>query len=219
MPIQAVIFDMDGVLIDSEPFWRNTEIEIFQTLGIFLTDEMCASTAGMPIRAVVKHWYNKTPWDTSRIDIPTLADTITEEVANKVRKQGTALAGVVRTLQLLQNNGIRIALASSSDHYLIHTVIDRLDIRSFFEVVSSGQDVQHGKPHPSIFMLTADLLKIPYTDCCVIEDSINGVIAAKAASMRCIAVPQEEHCYNIEKFAIANSRILNLEHFSMQLLD
>ena len=213
--LNTVIFDMDGVIIDSEPFWRQSMIEIFGHVGVHLTDEMCASTAGLRIDEVVEHWYKIYPWKQKANQ--EIVEDIIDAVRFKITTKGAALPGLYELITLLKNNNIRIALASSSAKLLIEAVLSRLELRSAFEVIVSGEEVEYGKPHPIIFLEAAKRMRITPQECCVIEDSLNGIMAAKAARMYCIAIP-EAHNYGVAKFIIADKILSNLHEFRLDFL-
>ena len=133
-----------------------------------------------------------------------------------VSSEGVALAGVVAALEAARSLGGRVALASSSPLTIIEAALARLGIREAFDVVQSAQTESHGKPHPGIFLRTAERLETLPTRCTVIEDSMNGVIAAKAARMKCIAVP--EHGDTDPRFVLADVTLTSLEQVTPELL-
>jgi beta-phosphoglucomutase-like phosphatase (HAD superfamily) len=188
--LQAVIFDMDGILIDSEPFWREAEIEVFGRNGLRLTEADCMLTTGMRIGEVTRYWYERRPWKGLPPDI--LAGEILEGVIRRVGERGTAMPGSRDAIRLFQGRGLRLALASSSAVSLIDSVIDHLELRSFFEVICSAENEPRGKPHPDVYLSAAARLGLLPQACLAVEDSIAGMQAAKAAGMRCIAVPLPE---------------------------
>ena len=188
--LQAGIFDMDGVLIDSEPFWRESEIEVFGRHGLYLTDADCMQTTGMRIEEVARYWFERRPWNGPAPEI--LAEDILQGVIRRVQERGAAMPGARDAVRLLRSLGLRLALASSSAPPLIDAVLDRLDLRSHFEAVCSAEGETRGKPYPDVYLAAAAKLGIPPPDCLAIEDSIAGVQAAKAAGMKCLAVPLPE---------------------------
>jgi HAD superfamily hydrolase (TIGR01509 family) len=188
--LQAVIFDMDGILIDSEPFWRESEIEAFGRCGLHLTEEDCILTTGMRIGEVTRYWFERRPWNGLAPEV--LAEEILRGVIRRVHERGTAMPGLRQAIRLFQSHGLRLALASSSALSLINAVIDRLEIRPYFEVICSAENESRGKPHPDVYLSAAAQLSLPPQHCLAIEDSIAGVQAAKAAGMKCIAVPLPE---------------------------
>lgn len=178
---------MDGLLIDSEPFWRNAQRKAFKTVGITPTTKDFQHTMGTGITEVVQYWHHRQPWEgPSQKDIEAL---VVDELLRQVREEGKALPGVVATLQLCQKQDVKMALASSSSMEIIDTVLDKLQIREYFDHVQSAEHEPYGKPHPGVFLTTAGFLQVPAHQCMVFEDSPSGVLAAKAAKMHCIAVP------------------------------
>lgn len=186
-PIEAVVFDMDGVLVDSEPMWRAVEREVFAGVGIELTDEDLYPTMGVRIADVVDRWYRRYPWsEPSREQV---AATIVDGVATAVRARGLLLDGARDAVDHVRSLGLGVALASSSPMALILAVLSLDGLAARFDVVVSGEDEELGKPDPAVFLSAARRLEVPPERCLAVEDSINGVRAAKAAGMLCVAVP------------------------------
>lgn len=210
--IDLVIFDMDGLLIDSEPYWKIAEKKVFGKHGLELTDELLRQVMGFRLNEVVKHWYDYQPWEN-----PDLIQTeleVLQTVKDLIVDYAGAMPGVYELIQHLKNKGYKIALASSSSMILIEAVVDKLEIRSYFDLLWSAQYEEYGKPHPAIFISVARQLNVPVQKCLVFEDAINGVIAAKAAKMKCVAVP-EEATFNDPRFIIADLKIATLEALSL----
>lgn len=205
---KAVIFDMDGLLIDSEPYWKMSEKEVFGKLGLTLTDELLRQVMGFRLSEVVKHWYTYQPWPNANFE-QTEADVLAC-VQQLIVQHAEALPGVHALLENLQQQKMPMALASSSAMSLIETVVDKLGIRGYFTFLVSAEFESYGKPHPAIFLTAAHKLGIAPVDCLVLEDSINGVIAAKAARMKCIAVP-ETLSLDDPRFTIADAVIESIE--------
>ena len=202
---------MDGVLIDSEPYWQKAEIELFKKVGISLTKEMCLQTVGLRIDEVVHYWYVRHPWQ--GVSHKALEEETVERVIDYIKKFADPMPGVYETLEMLLKHNIPIALASSSRFKIIDTVLDKLAIRKYFKVVHSAELEQYGKPHPGIYLSTAQKLNIPPNECLAIEDSFNGLIAAKAARMKTIAVP-EESLWHQSRFDIADFKIKTLRELT-----
>lgn len=186
--LEAAIFDLDGLLIDSEPLWRRAEVEIFATVGLVLEEDECEVTTGLRVDEVVAYRHRERPWDPPRLE--EIAGLIVDRVTGLVETEGVAKDGGARAVALCEAAGLRLALASSSHERLIHAALRRLGLAERFEVVLSAQHERWGKPHPAVFLSTAERLGVPPAACVVLEDSVNGVIAAKAARMRCLAVPE-----------------------------
>lgn len=188
--MRTVIFDMDGTLIDSEPLWKQAEMEIYGALGVPLTPDMFAQTTGMRIDAAVEHWYRQFPWQ----DVPKeeIARRIEARVQVLVRHQGAATKGAIELVRSLAAAGVDLAVCSSSALVHIESVCDQLGIRSLFSVLQSAEDCVNGKPHPEPYLLTARRLGVSPEDCLAIEDSIIGMTAAARAGMAVVGVPSAE---------------------------
>lgn len=206
--IKAIIYDMDGVIIDSEPLWREALIHCFNKVGFDFTQDKCRITQGMRLIEVVEYWYAQQPWKGK--SIKTVEEDILVKVTELIAEKGTAMDGVYDSIRLFKAKGYKIALASSSASSLINVVLDKLNIRTEFEVVNSAEFLKFGKPHPEVFIKTAQDLNIPAINCLVIEDSFHGVLAAKAAVMQVIAVPEEKY-HNDPRFSIADYNLKSLK--------
>ena len=205
--MKTIIFDMDGVLIDSEPYWREVEKAIFLKEGVLITDEMCYDVQGLKAEHVVETWVKQ---------FPHLKHSVTEYVAwiqdgvqQKISTEGKPMDGVLETLEFLRQKGCKMLVASSSNYVLINTVIDRLGIRKYFDVIHSSQDEKLGKPYPDVFLHAAARIGSRPEDCIVIEDSANGVRAAKAAGMTAIAIPAPSN-YSNPVFDMAEYKLRNM---------
>lgn len=189
--IDTVIFDMDGVLINSEPFWKEVEIRVFASVGIDFIAVGGEKTVGLRIDEVVNYWYAQYPWEGK--SKATVVDEIMTEMVNVISANGKAMKGVIDLLTYLKKRGFKIGLATSSYNVLLQTTIKVLALEKFFDITNSAQTLDYGKPHPEIYLKTAKDLKSHPENCLVIEDSLNGVIAGKAAKMKVIAVPDGTH--------------------------
>jgi mannitol-1-/sugar-/sorbitol-6-/2-deoxyglucose-6-phosphatase len=214
--IDAVIFDMDGVLLDSEPFWQESEMEVFASVGVHLTREQCIETTGLPVKDVVTYRHKQNPWNNKSLE--QVSDEILIGVEKRVNERAFLLGGVIDVLDLLKKRGIPTALASSSPMRFINTVLKKFSIEEKFCVVHSSEREKYGKPHPAVFLATARNLHIPPEHCLVIEDSFNGLIAAKAARMKTVVVPMAEQ-WNQTRFDIADAKLRSLREFSEQQWD
>jgi mannitol-1-/sugar-/sorbitol-6-/2-deoxyglucose-6-phosphatase len=211
--LRAAIFDLDGLLIDSEPWWRKAEVELFAEVGIHLREEQCIETTGLRIDEVVQYRRSQKPWEGP----PTtqeLADRIVERVIALVREHAEPKAGREHAIDVCSTAKLRLAVASSSPLRLIEASLDRLQLRSRFELIVSAERERYGKPHPAVFITTADRLGVDPSECIVFEDSMRGVIAAKAAGMRCIAVPEHDD----PRFVIADRVLPSLEAFDGSMI-
>lgn len=218
--LRAVIFDMDGLLIDSEPLWVRAEKEIFASVGVVLTEEDCARTKGLRIDDVVRHWQEHRGFSAAAADAsPAMVEArIITRLTRLISAEGVARPGIATALASARANGRAIALASSSPTAVIEAALDRLGLRRAFDVVQSAEAEPLGKPHPGVFLRTADRLGVSARECVVLEDSMTGVIAAKAARMACIAVPVD-HPDHEARFALADAVVGTLEDVTTELLE
>lgn len=185
--IEAVIFDMDGVLIDSEPLWRESATIIFQQAGAPLTHALMRETTGLRIDEFVHHWHSYFKMDTHE---PSLRKIILEDVCDRIRTKGTIMPHAKEAVQWVKDQGLKIGLATSSPTVVIDAVLERIALpHSAFQVRLSAEKLSHGKPHPEIYIQAAKRLKVAPTACLAIEDSVNGMIAAKAARMTALVIP------------------------------
>lgn len=198
---KAAVFDLDGLLVDSEPLWRQAEREVFAEVGLILSDDDCRSTMGMRCDAVVGLWYQRQPWpDVSPAEVQ---GRIEARVLGLMRAEGVAMPGVEHALDLVEGAGRLLAVASSSSPALIDGALDRLGVLHRFSARCSAFDEQHGKPHPAVFLTAARRLGIEPQACLAFEDSLPGVQSARRAGMHVIAVPDPEHRHD-PAFAEAN---------------
>jgi len=183
----GAIFDMDGVLIDSEPLWHIAEVEIFGELGVPLDRAQTRSTKGMPIPEVTTYWYERFPWKGSTP--AEVADQVVDRVTQLILEQAEPMPGARELVLGLAEVG-PVALASSSPKRLIDAVLGSLDLLDVLALRCSAEDEAFGKPHPAVFITAAQRMGIQPDRCVVIEDAPAGVLAAKAARMACVAIPE-----------------------------
>ncbi len=213
--IKAVIFDMDGVLVDSEPFWRRSMIKGFNEAGLAFTEEDCRKTTGLRIDEVIDHWHRLHPWPHK--SKKQVEDDVLSHLCQLLDEHAAALPGVEESLQLFSSLSYKVGLATSSPHRIINSIMKRLNIRENFQSIVSAEELQFGKPHPQVYLHCAQLLGIAPEHCLAIEDSVNGVIAAKAARMKVIAVPEPEYIHN-PKFSIADITLSSLQELDEAIL-
>lgn len=213
--VKAVIFDMDGLLIDSEPLWREAEIKVFNSIGLEFNDRMCRETMGMRIDEVVLFWHNQFKWISPSID--EVANQIVDELVKLILEKGEAMKGVYETLELLHNKNIPMAIASSSSMKIIGNVVQKLEIAKYFAVIHSAEFETYGKPHPGVFIATANKLLVSPDECIVIEDSKHGMIAALAARMSVIVIPDKKD-RKAPWHAISSMQLDSLSDFDLNLL-
>lgn len=201
-PIRGVIFDMDGLIVDSEPFWRRVEAGCFDELGADIRPFLGHGyTMGLRVDEAVHFLVEAS--GLSGVDQLALADLIVDRMVATIAAEAVLMPGVHEALDLFSGLGLRIGLASGSTPPVIDAVLERFDLGKHFEVVCSALNDDYGKPHPAIFLRAAALLEIEPTAMLVLEDSLNGVLAAKSARMRAIAVPHPDDADD-PRFSIAD---------------
>ncbi|MEI8280080.1 MAG: hexitol phosphatase HxpB [Bacteroidota bacterium] len=213
--INTVLFDMDGLLLDTEPLWGESMLRVAEKHGIPITRNRFKETTGLRIYEVTDYWALKYPWQGSTA--MNVAEEILDDIIESSKQKGTVLPGVIKTLELLKENGYKVGLASSSPARMIHTLVDHFSLTHYFDHISSADAVDLGKPHPAVFMHCADALKSSALQCLVLEDSVNGMIAGKAARMKVLVVPDAVH-YNDPRFALADAKLNTLEDFDLEMV-
>ena len=196
------IFDMDGLLVDSEPLWHRAELEILGSLGVPIDVSDCRQTKGMFVHEVTRYWYERYPWRAPSPDV--VAVSVVDRVMALVESDGHLLPGARQAVERCADDGLPLAVASSSEHRMIQLVLGRFDLGRYFQVVHSAEDEPYGKPHPAVFLTAAARLGAPAARCLVWEDAPAGVIAAKAARMACVAVPEPADRHH-PAFALADA--------------
>lgn len=183
--IKAFIFDMDGVIIDSEPLHFELNRRIMRDFGLELTDEVFFPYVGVTNEQMWADLIDRYRLNTTITELQGKEALLKEEVF--VDRSLQPIKGIRELLADLKRNGIAIGLASSSSRDFIELVLEKLRIREYFSVIISGEEVQKSKPEPEIFLRAAECLNVKPADCLVLEDSKHGVEAAKRAGMKCIA--------------------------------
>lgn len=210
--MKAAIFDMDGLLIDSEPLWQEAEINVFRSVGVPLTRELCRETVGVRLDEVVRHWYEKFPWHTESVEV--VEARILEEVSRLIVSRGKPMPGVRETIDLLSAAKYELAVASSSPLRLVRTALETFGLIENFSVLHSAEAEGKGKPHPAVYLSAMFRLGVDPCNCIAFEDSAIGVRAAKSAGAWVIAVPESADISS-PAFADADVVLSSLTNFSM----
>jgi sugar-phosphatase len=187
---KAVIYDMDGIIINTLPLGKKVEYAIFKKHGVHLKEEMYKDTIGLREDETIAYWCKKYHWH--NINQEEVLQEYLSYYEKEVYENGVLMRGVLESLQFFQNKQVKLAIASSSFTKQINAVVKKFDIEKYFDIIYSAEYEEYGKPHPGVYLTTAKYLHVSPNECLAIEDSLNGVIAAKAARMSCLYVPLEK---------------------------
>lgn len=179
--IKAIIFDLDGVLIDSEPLWNKVVSKVLGEVGVPFGKDGIKKTTGFRTDDIVGYWFLRYPWRGVSI----------KDIEGKIIK------GVME---------------------IINAAVEKISIGKYIKIIHSAEHERFGKPHPDVYITAAEKLGVKPESCLVFEDSLNGVLAAKAARMKCVAIPDSRVKDNRNKFCIADLVIESLKDFNPECL-
>jgi sugar-phosphatase len=208
--IKAAIFDMDGLLIDSEPIWTDAATEVMQKVNFEITHALKLQTTGLSIKLFLEYCYKIQPWHT-----PTFKELEQEILAyahKNILANAVAMPGAVELVKKLKESGLKVAVASASHMSLIEGVLRRMEIIDYFDTWHSGELEEFTKPHPAVYLTTAAKLGVRPEECIAFEDSYAGLRSAHAAGMVTISVPTME-VFEDPKFDLAHYKISSLEKY------
>lgn len=211
--IDTVIFDMDGLLLDTEPLWGKSMLRIAQKHNIPIQSHQFKETTGLKIHEVVAYWAIKYPW--GKNNVHQVAEEIVDDIIALAQSEARVMPGAHKLLIALKERGFKLAVATSSPLRMLHELIEFFKLTHFFDELSSADTVGFGKPHPAVFLHCAAQMASDPLNCIVFEDSFNGIIAGKAARMKVIAVPDSIHI-NEPRFAAADKIISSLEDIDIE---
>ena len=210
MALTTVIFDIDGLLIDSEPLWHEAATDTFKSYGVQLTNAMYASTTGLRTKEFVDWWFQY-----FKIDMQYAPDAereIVSSVLKKIEEKASIMQGVPHIFDFFANKEFKIGLATSSPPELIDLVVRMTGIGPYLSATSSAEFLPYGKPHPQVYLNCAEAMNSKPTECVCFEDSFNGMIAAKAARMKCVVIPHHSQTKE-EKWGAADLKLSSLQNF------
>ncbi|WP_071145267.1 hexitol phosphatase HxpB [Bacteroides ihuae] len=209
--IEAIIFDMDGVIINSEQIWKKAEKEIFSSVGVKLSEELCKITETLTTTEVTEFWFNRYPWKGKTLK--EVENGVVERVTFLIEKEGTAISGIGEFIKKLKCKGYKIGLATNSPSALIPVVLNKLKLHQYFDATSSAEHEIEGKPSPYVYLTVAEKLNVKPENCVAIEDSSSGLLAAKKAGMKTVLI----HKNDVDN-KIANYRISHYNQFDFSIL-
>jgi HAD superfamily hydrolase (TIGR01509 family) len=206
--IEAVVFDMDGVLVDTEHLWDEVREELTEEWGGRYTPEAQEAMMGMSSLEWSRYLHET-------VGLREPPEVINDEVVRRMLARYAVdlpvVPGAADLVRRLAAAGLRLALASSSNRELIDAVVDHLELTTFFEVTVSSEEVERGKPAPDVYLEAARRLGVEPAHCTAIEDSASGIRSAHAAGMRVIAYPNRHYPPADEVLALADAVVKSLD--------
>jgi len=215
MQLNTVIFDMDGLLIDSEPLWNKAAQEVLLQYGVKLSAQQYISTTGLRTKDFIDWWFSHFELPVEKMVIA--HNDIVTRVTELIIQKGKPMPGIEHIFNFFIKQGFKIGLATSSAPVVIDAVVELLGIKKHLQAITSGDLLPYGKPHPQVYLNCAGELNSNPLQCLCFEDSFNGMIAAKAARMKCIVVPAVHESKDL-KWNAADLRIGSLSNFNELLL-
>jgi sugar-phosphatase len=214
MQFDAVIFDMDGLLIDSEPCWQSAGKETLLQWGHILSTEQYHQTTGLRTEEWIEHWFLH--FGINPIYKQEAVNTIIQKAVEKIDKEAVLMRGAEQILEKMQSS-YKVGLATSSPMMLVEVVLPKLNLKKPVDVICSAEFLPYGKPHPQVYLDCAEQLGVSPLRCLAFEDSYNGMIAAKAARMKCVVVPATDD-YDAPKWLAADYKLASLRDFNCEMV-
>ena len=210
MELTTVIFDIDGLLVDSEPLWNEAAAEVFRLYGVNLTEEQYDTTTGLRTKEFLQWWFSF--YGIDREELATAEKKIVQLVLDKIAHNGKIMPGIPYIFDFFTKKHFKIGLATSSPPALIELVVEMMGIKNYLHATSSADELLLGKPHPQVYLNCAESLGSQPVECICFEDSFNGMISAKAARMKCVVVPHASQLKD-ERWGAADLKISSLQNF------
>lgn len=216
MTISAVIFDMDGVLIDSEPLWREAGVRYFNQIGLAVTPQDMEQMTGVPSDEVVRRFYRQ--YGTTKLTIEQATEQYHQTATALILQEKPLFDSVKPLLERLHQRNIKMAVASASPRVLLENITQKCGIQHYFSAIASATEQPYSKPHPAVYLAAAEQLQVDPHRTIGIEDSVVGMTAVKAAAMRCIVVPSLSE-RNDPRWVLADYKFNSLDQIDDKLLD
>lgn len=182
---KAVLWDLDGTLIDSEPYWMKSEIELAERHGATWTEEDGKSLVGMALKDSTRLMGERFGVE---LDQDKVINELTDSVTEQLRREIPWRPGAQELLRELRRKGVKTALVTMSLRRMALQVVESIPFKAF-DVIVAGDDVVHGKPHAEPYLKAAQLLGVDPKDCVAFEDSISGILSAEAAGTKAVGIP------------------------------
>lgn len=215
MPFRAVLFDMDGVIVDTEPLHRKAYFKMFEEFDAEVTDELYASFAGASTRNVCQTIIDKFRLNSSFEDLQKVKRKFFKELFYS-DDEFDLIPGVKTLIEHYHQHDIKLVLASSASRITIDMVFDKFGLEPFFSGKISGADLRESKPHPEIFLRAAQIADEPKNNCMVIEDSTNGILAAHRAGIFCAGFKSSNT--HGQDYSLANTVVTDFKELEIEKL-
>ena len=205
--IKAVIFDMDGTLIDSQPIWYQVSTDFFQKNGFPVTMDDMIKLTGSPVAKLVDYVlqaYGQKDKERAQLITGLMDYAVSEILAAK-----PLLPNVKDVLAQLKQQGIKIAVASASPRNMLQGIVDSCGIAEYFDYLVSAEELDYNKPHPAVYLHAAQQLGVSVAECFAVEDSVLGMISGKAASMKTVVIPAQAE-WDDSRWALADFKLANI---------
>lgn len=190
MGIKAVIFDMDGVISDTQKIHASVEMAMLKNYGIDITaQEITRRFSGVSDKVMFGEIF--ADFGMKDFDLNKVVEEKWQKMAEAVKGNVEDVPGTLKFIERVKGGYFRIGVASASRISFVELVLSELGIKDSFQAITSADEVEHGKPDPAVFFLAAKKLQTAPSDCVVIEDAVSGMTAAKRAGMRCIGLVRE----------------------------
>jgi HAD superfamily hydrolase (TIGR01509 family) len=213
----AAIFDMDGLLLDTEPLWGESMLQVATHYQVPIGPQFFKHTTGLRIYEVTEYWKEKFPWP-GNASANQLAEEVLDDIIARSKSHGRIMPGALALLQWLQSRNIKVGLATSSPTRMLQALIDHFGLMDYFHTLTSADTALFGKPHPEVYLQCAHALQVAPWNCVALEDSVNGMISGKAARMKVVVVPEEGR-FDDPKFGVADVKLHSLEDFTEAVWD
>ena len=211
MALKAVLFDMDGVIVDTEPLHRKAYFKMFDDLGIDVSEELYTSFTGSSTKRVCTTLVEKFNLEVSHEDLAAIKRNYFKYYFD-TDQDFDLIPGVKNLIEHYYENGLKLVLASSAHMNTINWVFEKFGLEQYFIGKISGADLQESKPHPEIFIMAAEMAGEDKENCMVIEDSTNGIEAAYSAEIFCVAYQSAHSTHQVyDKASLLVSDFTDIE--------
>ncbi len=213
--IKAIIFDWDGLLANTEDLWTRADMDWLSSRGIKYNDELKSELTGRGQKESAEIFRQTFSLASSNEEIIRQRFASIKKIYSAIT-ENILMPGALETIRQAKARDLKIAIASGSAQDILDAIVKHQGVNRYFDCIISSDKVAHGKPAPDVYLYVASLLGIRTRECAVLEDAENGVKAAKAAGMKCIAVPNKHTAK--QDFSMADEVISSLKEFNMEKL-